>query len=53
MTPIAWVVEHSLQASQRFRHLTVLPPVWTKKMLEDTERRGTEIWESINWKGAE
>ena len=25
MTPIAWVVEHSLQASERFRHLTVLP----------------------------
>lgn len=23
MTPIAWVVEHSLQASERFRHLTV------------------------------
>lgn len=27
MTPIAWVVEHSLQASERFRHLTVLPKV--------------------------
>ena len=25
MTPIAWVVEHSLQASERFRHLTVMP----------------------------
>lgn len=25
MTPIAWVVEHSLQASERFRHLTVKP----------------------------
>ena len=25
MIPIAWVVEHSLQASERFRHLTVLP----------------------------
>lgn len=23
MTPITWVVEHSLQASERFRHLTV------------------------------
>lgn len=25
MTPIAWVVEQSLQASERFRHLTVMP----------------------------
>lgn len=25
MTPIAWVVEQSLQASERFRHLTVIP----------------------------
>lgn len=25
MTPITWVVEHSLHASERFRHLTVLP----------------------------
>lgn len=25
MTPIAWVVEQSLQASERFRHLAVKP----------------------------
>lgn len=25
MTTIAWVVEQSLQASERFRHLTVTP----------------------------
>ena len=25
MTPIAWVVEQSLQASEQFRHLTVKP----------------------------
>lgn len=27
MIPIAWVVEHSLQASERFRHLTVKPTI--------------------------
>lgn len=27
MTTIAWVVEHSLQASERFRHLTVMPNI--------------------------
>lgn len=27
MTPIAWVVEHSLQDSERFRHLTVKPTI--------------------------
>lgn len=34
MTPIAWVVEHSLQASERFRHLTVLPrkKVWVDRL---------------------
>ena len=27
MTPIAWVVQQSLQASERFRHLTVKPTI--------------------------
>lgn len=30
MTPIAWVVEHSLQASERFRRLTVVPVNWER-----------------------
>lgn len=30
MTHIAWVVEHSLQASERFRHLTALPNIWKR-----------------------
>jgi len=47
MTPIAWVVEHSLQASERLSHLTVKPTIemqiaayleWRRK--EDRDDQG-------------
>ena len=44
MTPIAWVVEYSLQASERFRHLTVLP----KRLSWDSAPEWAN-W-LVNWK---
>jgi len=44
MSPIAWVVEHSLQASERFRHLTVLP-----KRLSFESAPAWANW-IVNWK---
>lgn len=45
MTPIAWVVEHSLQASERFRHLTVMT-------CQECEGKGhTYTWDTHKYTG--
>lgn len=44
MTPIAWVVEHSLQASERFRHLTVLPKRQSCKICNGTGWIPNDYW---------
>lgn len=42
MTPIAWVVEHSLQASVRFRHLTVMRD-WLSQEVHDLINSGDSL----------
>lgn len=46
--PMTEVVEESLKADARFRHLTVMPAVWTKEALDRTEREGIALWRKID-----
>ena len=43
------VVEESLKADARFRHLTVMPPVWTQEMLDRTEIDADSLFSSIKF----
>ncbi len=47
--PMNEVVEESLKADARFRHLTVMPAVWTKEMLDRTEREADALFSSIKF----
>lgn len=46
---MAELVEESLKTDPRFRHLTVMPPIWTEEMIDRIEREVDRLLSSIGF----